>query len=95
MPQGIDPEAAKVFRATGELLSKYKCGKVPKAFRFIPSLKNWEEVLFLTNPEGWTPQAHFLATKMFVSSCNEKMTQRFLNLVLLPRVREVCIDHRA
>lgn len=89
VPQDIDPEAVKVFRATGQLLSRYRCGKVPIAFRFIPCLKNWEEVLFLTNPEEWTPQAHFLATKMFVSNCAEKMTQRFLNLVLLPKVREV------
>ncbi|GMH36021.1 hypothetical protein BSKO_03889 [Bryopsis sp. KO-2023] len=93
-PQGIDPEAAEVFRATGLILSRYRSGKVPKAFRFIPSLKNWEEVLFLTNPEAWTPQAHFLATKMFVSNYNEKMAQRFLNLVLLPKVREYIRENK-
>ena len=28
----------------GQYLSRYTSGKVPKAFKIIPSLKNWEEV---------------------------------------------------
>lgn len=89
--EDIDPAAAEVFRATGQLLSKYKSGKVPKAFMFIPILRNWEEVLSLTNPEGWTPQAHYIGTKVFVSNLKEKVAQRYLNLILLPKVREVCL----
>ena len=30
---------------------------MPKAFKVIPSLNNWEEVLYLTNPEEWSPHA--------------------------------------
>jgi essential nuclear protein 1 len=30
---------------------------VPKAFKIIPNLKNWEEVLYLTDPDSWTPHA--------------------------------------
>lgn len=45
------------------------------------------QVLFLTDPEGWSPHATYQATRMFVSNLNAKMAQRFMNLVLLPHVR--------
>jgi essential nuclear protein 1 len=38
---------------------RYTVGKVPKAFKIIPNLKNWEDVLWLTNPEGWSPHAMY------------------------------------
>jgi essential nuclear protein 1 len=31
--------------------------QVPKAFKIIPNLLNWEEVLQLTDPEHWSPHA--------------------------------------
>lgn len=31
--------------------------QVPKAFKVIPNLQNWEEILYLTEPESWTPHA--------------------------------------
>ncbi|PWA01947.1 hypothetical protein BB558_001924 [Smittium angustum] len=68
----INPKVAQVYKKVGELLSRYKSGPLPKAFKIIPSIKNWEEVLYLTEPNSWTPHA----------------AQRFLNLVLLDRVRE-------
>ena len=43
----------------GRLLTRYSTGKVPKAFKIIPSLSNWEEVLFITNPEGWSAHAMY------------------------------------
>ena len=30
---------------------------MPKAFKVIPNLQNWEEILYLTEPESWTPHA--------------------------------------
>ena len=71
----------------GKLLSRYRAGKVPKAFKIVPSLSNWEEILFLTEPESWTPSAVFAATRLFASNLTATMAQRFYNLVLLPRVR--------
>ena len=29
-------------------MSRYKSGKLPKAFKIIPTLANWEEILYLT-----------------------------------------------
>jgi len=68
-------------------MSRYTSGKVPKAFKVIPNLKNWEEILYLTEPEAWSPHAVYQATRMFVSNLNSRMAQRFLALVLLPHVR--------
>jgi essential nuclear protein 1 len=42
-----------VFCRVGLLLSRYKSGKLPKAFKIIPSLQNWEEILFITRPGQW------------------------------------------
>ena len=42
-PAGLDPKVVEVYRAVGELMSRYKSGKVPKAFKVIPALSNWEE----------------------------------------------------
>lgn len=53
----------------------------------IPSLHNWEDVLYLTRPDQWTPQAMYAATRIFASNLNPKMAQRFYNLVLLDAVR--------
>eukprot|EP00854_Cymbomonas_tetramitiformis_P012300 gene12300-14527_t len=84
---GIDGKVTEVFTEIGTLLSRYKSGKVPKAFKIIPALSNWEEVLHMTNPEGWTPHAMYQATRLFASNLNDKLAQRFYNLVLLPAVR--------
>jgi essential nuclear protein 1 len=87
VPGDMDPRVVEVYRGVGALLARYKSGKVPKAFKIIPALSNWEEVLYLTAPEAWSPHATFQATRLFASNLNAKMAQRFFNLVLLPRVR--------
>lgn len=84
----------EVYQGVGALLSRYTSGKVPKAFKVIPSLSNWEEILFITNPEEWSPHAVNQATRMFVSNLNSRMAQRFLSLVLLPAVRFDIKEHK-
>lgn len=77
----------QVYTDIGKLLAHYTSGKLPKAFKVVPSLHNWEEVLYLTRPDKWTPQAMYAATRIFASNLNPKMAQRFYNLVLLDAVR--------
>lgn len=84
----LDERVVKVFKSVGKILSKYRSGKLPKAFKIIPSLENWEEILYCTEPDLWTAAAHYQASRVFVSNLNAKMAQRFFNLVLLPRVRD-------
>lgn len=60
----------------------------------MPQIANWEEVLFLTKPELWSPQATAEATKIFCSNLNGKMVQRFYNIVLLQQVRENIMTYK-
>lgn len=77
-----------MYEGVGQVLAKYRSGKVPKAFKVIPQFRNWEELALLTKPDQWSAAATFRATKIFVSGLNEKMAQRFFNLLLLPRIRD-------
>ncbi|KAF3939623.1 Bystin [Dactylella cylindrospora] len=90
----LPPKVIEVYTKIGVLLSRYKSGKLPKPFKIIPSLKNWEEILFLTRPDEWSPHACYEATKMFASNLNAAQTQRFLNLILLDRVRDDIYEHK-
>lgn len=77
-----------VICRVGKLLNRYTAGKLPKAFKHIPSVQHWEEVLYLTEPENWSPNAVYQATRIFASNLGGKKAERFYRLVLLPRVRE-------
>ncbi|OLY84392.1 Bystin [Smittium mucronatum] len=88
MKSQINPKVVQVYTQVGEILSRYKSGPVPKAFKIIPSITNWEQVLYITAPENWTPHAIFQATKIFISNMKPKQAQKFLNTVLLERVRD-------
>lgn len=52
-----------LFSASVKVLTKYRSGKLPKAFKIIPALANWEQVLYLTEPETWTAAAMYQATR--------------------------------
>ncbi|CAG58152.1 uncharacterized protein GVI51_C01397 [Nakaseomyces glabratus] len=88
--EGVElPE--KVIRAyttVGSILKTWTHGKLPKLFKVIPSLKNWQDVLYVTNPEEWSPHIVYEATKLFVSNLQAKEAQKFINMVLLDRFRE-------
>ncbi|KAI9243937.1 Bystin-domain-containing protein [Sporodiniella umbellata] len=90
----MNPKVVEVYTKVGQLLSRYKSGKLPKAFKIIPSLNNWEEILYITQPETWTPHATYEATRMFVSNLKARPVQRFLNLVLLDRVRDDVAENK-
>merc|ERR1711946_115940 len=49
---------------------------------------------YITNPEKWSAAAMYAATRIFTSNLTEKMAQRFLNLVLLPRVRDDIAEYK-
>ncbi|KAJ3021374.1 snoRNA-binding rRNA-processing protein [Thoreauomyces humboldtii] len=88
VPPSMNEKIIDVYTKVGLLLSRYKSGKLPKTFKIIPSLADWEDVLYLTHPEKWTPQATYQATRIFVSNLKDKMAQRFFALVLLDRIRD-------
>uniref|UniRef100_F1L476 Cell adhesion protein byn-1 n=1 Tax=Ascaris suum TaxID=6253 RepID=F1L476_ASCSU len=84
----LDPEVIEMYHQVGTVLSTYRSGKIPKAFKIIPKMINWEQLLYLTNPDKWSAAAMYQATRMFASNLNAKLCQRFYKYVLLPRLRD-------
>ncbi|EKD21460.1 bystin [Drepanopeziza brunnea f. sp. 'multigermtubi' MB_m1] len=83
----IPPKVVEVYTKVGLLLSRYKSGKLPKPFKILPTVPRWEDIIEITRPEAWTPNAIYEATKIFVSS-TPATAQRFFEIVVLERVRE-------
>ena len=58
-------------------------------FDTLIHLEDWEDLLMMMKPEGWTPSALKQATIIFTKTeCSDDMAQRFLNLIILPRFRD-------
>ncbi|KAF9276370.1 snoRNA-binding rRNA-processing protein [Mortierella alpina] len=94
MPMGLSPKVVEVYSKVGLLLSRYKSGKLPKAFKIIPSLQNWEEILYITAPENWTVHATYQATRIFTSNLKEKQAHKFFSLVLLDKIRDDIAENK-
>ena len=90
----LSPKVVEVYTSVGKMLAHYKSGKLPKALKMLPHLKNWEEVLWLTRPDTWSPSAVYACTRIFASNLNVKMAQRFFNLVLLESCRDDITEHK-
>jgi len=90
----LDSKVIAVYTQIAQILQHFRSGRLPKAVKIIPLLSNWEEVLALTRPENWSPTALRLLTRIFASNFNEKMAQRFYNIVLLPRTRDDIRFHK-
>jgi len=39
------------------ILSRYKSGPLPKPFKVLPQVPNWEAIIQYTEPQNWTPNA--------------------------------------
>ncbi|CAG9783027.1 unnamed protein product [Diatraea saccharalis] len=92
--QNVDPRIKVMYEGVRDVLQKYRSGKLPKAFKMIPHLQNWEQILYLTEPTTWSAAAMYQATRIFASNLKEKMAQRFYNLVLLPRIRDDLAEYK-
>ncbi|XP_041022233.1 bystin [Juglans microcarpa x Juglans regia] len=90
----LDNSIIDLYKGVGKLLSSYTAGKIPKAFKHIPSMQLWEDVLYLTEPENWSPNGLYQATRIFASNLGAKKAERFYRLVLLPRVREDILKNK-
>lgn len=83
----LPEKVIQVYTQVGELLARYRSGKLPKAFKIIPTLQNWEDVLYVTQPESWSTQAVYEATVVFMSTLPAKECQVYVNDVLLARFK--------
>lgn len=89
-----DRKIAEVYGLVGNIMSKYRSGKVPKAFKVISKLRNWEDILYLTRPDEWSPAAVFVATRLLASNLPAKEVVRFYTDILLPRCLEDISEHK-
>lgn len=92
--QDLDPNVKAMYEGVRDVLRKYRSGKLPKAFKILPNLRNWEQILYITDPPSWSAAAMYQATRIFASNLKEKMAQRFFNLVLLPRIRDDLAEYK-
>lgn len=92
--QQLPPKVIEVYTKVGVLLSRYRSGKLPKAFKIIPTLANWEDMLYLTRPDQWSPNACYEATRLLVSNLKPKPCRRFMRDILLERVRDDIQDNK-
>ncbi|KAL7816844.1 Bystin domain-containing protein [Trichoderma aethiopicum] len=83
----LPPKVVEVYTKIGEILSRYKSGPLPKPFKILPTIPHWEDIIDITRPENWTPNACYQATRIFVAA-KPGVVQRFLEMVVLEKVRE-------
>lgn len=86
--EDVDRRVKEMYEGVRDVMKKYRSGKVPKAFKIVPKLRNWEQILYITEPHNWSAAAMFQGTRIFSSVLSQHMAQRFYNLVLLPRIRD-------
>ena len=72
-----NPEVRRVYGEIGKIFATYRSGKVPKAFKVIPNLEKWREVLMITRPDHWTPQAMYQAVNIFASNFDPVRAEKF------------------
>lgn len=46
--ENIDPRVRKMYEGVRDVLAKYRSGKLPKAFKLLPKVRNWEQLLYIT-----------------------------------------------
>ena len=42
----LDERVVSMYKSIKQILQKYRSGKLPKAFKVIPNLQNWEQVQY-------------------------------------------------
>ncbi|KAF2236182.1 Bystin-domain-containing protein [Viridothelium virens] len=83
----IPAKVVEVYSQIGQILSRYKSGPLPKPFKIIPTVPQYDILLSITDPSSWTPNAAYAATRIWVSA-PPIVAQHFILEVLLPSVRD-------
>ena len=89
----IPPKVVDVFTKVGLILSRHRSGPIPKPMKILPTVPNWEAILEITKPESWSANAVDAVTRVFVAS-KAVVVQRFLEMVLLDRVKEDIFENK-
>ncbi|KUI68883.1 hypothetical protein VM1G_04370 [Cytospora mali] len=85
--EDLPPKVVEVYAKCGMILSRWRNGPLPKPVKILPTVPDWERIIDVAQPENWTPNAVFAMTRIF-SSSKPAVVQRWLEIVVLPKVRE-------
>ncbi|KAI6227456.1 Cell adhesion protein byn-1 [Aphelenchoides fujianensis] len=91
---GLSQNVIQMYKEIGQYMSHYRSGKIPKAFKTIPALLNWEQILEITCPEKYTAASMLHATRLFSATASPKVCERFYRYYLLPRVLDDIMEFR-
>ena len=82
----INQKIVEAYKLVGEVLRTYTSGKLPKAFNILSSTEDWEDLVNITEPYNWTPQAMYEAIIQF-SSADSSIGTIFYEKYLVPALR--------
>jgi hypothetical protein len=82
----INQKIVDAYKLVGEVLRTYTSGKLPKAFNILSSTEDWEDLVNITEPFNWTPQAMYNAVIQF-SSADSTIGTIFFEKYLVPAIR--------
>ena len=82
----INQKIVDAYKLGGEVLRTYTSGKLPKAFNILSSTEDWEDLVNITEPYNWTPQAMYNAVIQF-SSADSTIGTIFFEKYLVPAIR--------
>jgi len=84
----LKSKMVRLLKRTGSMLKIYRSGKIPKSIKIISVLKNFEEIIWFTRPDTWSPHALYAVTKLFLKNLRPLQLERFLTMVFIPRLQE-------
>ena len=82
----INQKIVDAYKLVGEVLRTYTSGKLPKAFNILSSTEDWEDLVNITEPYNWTPQAMYNAVIQF-SSADPSIGTIFFEKYLVPAIK--------
>ena len=82
----INQKIVDAYKLVGEVLRTYTSGKLPKAFNILSSTEDWQDLIDITEPYNWTPQAMYNAVIQF-SSSDSNIGTIFYEKYLVPAIR--------
>ena len=82
----INQKIVDAYKLVGEVLRTYTSGKLPKAFNILSSTEDWEDLVNITEPYNWTPQAMYNAVIQF-SSADSTIGTIFFEKYLVPAIK--------
>ena len=82
----INQKIVDAYKLVGEVLRTYTSGKLPKAFNILSSTEDWEDLVNITEPYNWTPQAMYNAVIKF-SSADSTIGTIFFEKYLVPAIK--------